>query len=161
MSRTGLTRTWMNRAMCTLFATSPQMVSRCTDRCRRRRGGARGQRRGPPQCTPPGAPSHPCISETTIEPLHGPRYPRRERRILRAPSGGRPSGRSRTDFVEPDIGEVRRIHLLGTWVNKGIKKGRDQLPEPYSRCSCGFSQADLILRSIRSRSVSRFLLSSS
>jgi hypothetical protein len=39
--------------------------------------------------------------------------------------------RTRRNVGESPKGEVRRILLLGTWVNKGIRKGRDlEQPRP-------------------------------
>ena len=42
--------------------------------------------------------------------------------------GGQVFGTFPTNFREPPKGEVRRITLLGTWVNKGIKKAGEEIP---------------------------------
>ena len=53
--------------------------------------------------------------------------------------------RTRPNFLELRYGEVRRIPLLGTSVNKGRKKGRSAWPRP--RCSPGDQLAVQIPRS--------------
>jgi hypothetical protein len=58
------------------------------------------------------------------------------------------------NFREPDTGEVRRIHLLGTWVNKARRRAeaaRDPGP-PHSLVP--FGSGRLAATAIREKAVS-------